>query len=294
MASGTSEAEAQAQANLSALAHFDAFLEHRTHLTRAVLEAAPREGAPTLCILGAGNSFDVDLDVLANCYHSIHLVDIDGLALERTRARVAEPTRQRLVTHAPVDVSGMLDRVDRWRRFEVTPQELMTHPESTARALAQRLQAQFDVVLSACMLSQMQLSLLNVLTDTHRLFQAARQTLTLTHMRTLAALTRAGGNSLFVTDASAQVPHRSTVSSAPTGTEIDCPALLTQLTRSGRVFDFANPSLLAELWEDDPVLRSEFEAWGINDAWIWDNGPETRFLVYAACLRRRVSALGTR
>jgi hypothetical protein len=290
MVSGNDEAEAQVQANLSALGHYADFLEHRWHLTNIALAAAPASGAATLCILGAGNCFDLDLAGLAERYQEIHLVDIDAQALARTIARHAESVRERLVAHAPIDVSGMLDRIERWRRFEITPQELMSHPENTALLLGQRLQLQFDVVLSACMLSQMQLSLLNVLTDRHRLFEAIRRTLTLTHFRTLAALTRPGGCSVFATDASADVPARST--GAEVAPAVDCAALLAQLTRKGRVFDFSDPAMLAELWNDDPVLRSAFEAWDVSDAWIWDNGPETRFLVYASCLRRRGSSLG--
>src|SRR4051794_15221122 len=176
MPSGPDQASEQALANQSALAHFSSFEVHRQRLTAFALSAAPKSDA-TLCVLGAGNCFDLDLDALARRYQEVHLVDLDAAALQRAFDRQPAATKERLVLHAPVDLSGLLDRIDRWSRFQVTPEELMGHADATARQLRSGLGGPFDVVLSACMLSQMQLSVLNVLTDQHRLFEAVRWTL---------------------------------------------------------------------------------------------------------------------
>src|SRR5436190_4060331 len=156
MPNGLDQASEQAQANLSALAHFSSFSGHRQRLTELALSAAPQQGG-TLCVLGAGNCFDLDLDALARCYHALHLVDLDADALAGAFARQAPETRARLVLHGGLDLSGFLDRIDRWSRFQVTPEELMGHAQATADRLHERLSGPFDIVLSACMLSQMQL-----------------------------------------------------------------------------------------------------------------------------------------
>src|SRR3954469_2227543 len=112
MPSGLDQASEQALANLSALAHFGSFDEHRRRLTALALSAAPvTEG--TLCVLGAGNCFDLDLSALVDRYQAVHLVDLDAAALDRTVARQEPKTRERLVLHAPLDLSGLLDRIDR-------------------------------------------------------------------------------------------------------------------------------------------------------------------------------------
>jgi hypothetical protein len=128
----------------------------------------------------------------------------------------------------------------------------------------------------------MQLSVLNVLGDQHRLFEAVRWTLNLTHLRTLAALTRPLGRALFATDASSGALHPLDAL-AP---DADCLALLAELSNSGRVFDFADPRRLAALLSDDPVLRTAFRAFDVSEAWLWSNGPEAKFLVYASELQR--------
>ena len=150
-------------------------------------------------------------------------------------------------------LSGLLDRIDRWSHFQVTPEELMGHADATAAALRARVGGPFDVVLSACMLSQMQLSVLNVLSEQHRLFQAVRWTLNLTHFRTLAALTRPSGRALFATDVSSGALHAFDAL-APAS---DCVALRRGARRSSRrVFDFADPKRIAALFSDDPLLRA--------------------------------------
>ena len=281
MPSGQDEVGEQTLANLSALAHFSSFDGHRRHLTAFALSAAPASEG-TLCVLGAGNCFDLDLDALVARYREVHLVDIDAGALDRARARQTPATRERLILHAPVDLSGLLDRIERWSRFQVTPDELMGHAEATARQLREQIAGAFDVVLSACMLSQMQLSVLNILGERHRLFEAVRWTLNLTHFRTLAALTRPSGRSLFATDVSSSLlyPLNAAVSDS------DCVALLGELSRTSRVFDFADPNRLGVLLRDDPVLRAAFLPFEVSAAWLWDNGPETTFLVYASELPR--------
>jgi len=280
MPNARDQASEQALSNQSALAHFSSFAGHRRHLTELSSTAAPLTPG-SLCVLGAGNCFDLDLAELAGRYQALHLVDLDADALERAFLRQEPSTRARIILHGGVDLSGLLDRIDRWSRFQVSPQELMEHGEVTARQLSERLGGPFDVVLSACMLSQMQLSVLNVLGDRHRLFEAVRWTLNSTHFRTLAALTRPAGLALFATDASSNLLHPFDDTA-----DLDCLALLDELSRTQRTFDFADPRGLAALLHDDPVLRSAFPRFAASRAWLWSNGPETTFLVYASELRR--------
>ena len=52
------------------------------------------------------------------------------------------------------------------------------------------------------------------------------------------------------------------------------------------MFDFADPQRIAALFRDDPLLAGAFPAFDVSDAWLWRNGPETKFLVYASELQR--------
>ncbi len=272
----------QVESNVSALGHYHAFDGHRARLTGLLTAAAPVSANSALCVLGAGNCFDLNLDRLAQCYGSIHLVDIDAAALSRAVARQEPAIRNRLYTHAPVDLSGMLDCLERWARREVTPDELLSHGARVARDVRAQLGRSFDVVASACLLSQMQLSVVHGLGTTHPLLPVVSWTLTAAHLLTLADLTTPGGTGVFATDLTADAIHPLADGYSPD----DGLALVAELARTGKVFDFADPNLVQRLLLDNPYLQRAFPNWTMKDAWVWSNGPDTKFLVYGAVLPR--------
>ena len=73
----------QIASNQSALGHEASFAEHRARLTREIAERAPASGRGRLCLLGAGNANDVDLELLAKRFAEVHLVDLDRDAVGR-------------------------------------------------------------------------------------------------------------------------------------------------------------------------------------------------------------------
>jgi len=272
----------QVAANLSGVAHRAAFASHRERLTEHLLARAG-DGNSRLCLLGAGNGNDIELERLLERYREVHLVDLDATALQRASQHISGEAASRLVRHAPVDVSGVLDRLERWARLELTPEELVGHAESTARTLQSLLPGPFEVVASTCLLTQIQRAPVAILGDKHRLFQAIRHTLSVTHLRVLHALLGAGGKALLVSDISADsitklpdaVPGQSLV------------PLIAALVQKGSVFQVAQPELLRAMARDDPALSVGATLSPPFDAWLWENGPGNRFLVYAMELERR-------
>lgn len=272
----------QVESNVSALGYHDAFQGHRERLTTLLLAAAPANKNGSLCVLGAGNCFDLDLPRLAESYSEIHLVDIDAASLTRTITRSEPEVRPKLYPHAPVDLSGMLDRLERWSRLEVTPDELLRHGALTALGVRKQLGRSFDVVASACVLSQMQLAAVQGLGETHQLLPVVSWTLTATHLLTLADLTASGGTGVLATDVTAHTLCQLRDFCTPD----EGLALLDTITKAGNIFDFANPNLIQQLLQDNPYLQRAFPTWCVKDVWVWCNGPATKFLVYGAALPR--------
>jgi hypothetical protein len=281
------EIQKQVESNRNALAHFEDFAELRNRLTALLaLRAKPGRGS-RLCVLGAGNCYDVDLERLTSLYREVHLVDIDPAALERAWEREPPAVRARLVRHAPLDLSGMLDRIERWRVLDVTPEDLANHAGAAAGALVSALPGPFETVVSACVLSQLQLSVVNVLSPTHPLFEAVRLVVNLTHLRTLAALAApSDGRALLVSDVSSNL----IAPLAPLEPGADLRPLLGQLMRDGRVIHVVRPDVVEQLTAEDPALRAMIARRDLVDAWLWQNGPERTFLVYALELSRASSA----
>jgi hypothetical protein len=63
--------------------------------------------------------------------------------------------------------------------------------------------------------------------------------------------------------------------------------LMDEVVRKGEVFYVAHPVLLRSMLENDPVLKPDTELSEPLDAWLWQNGPEHRFLVYALGMSRK-------
>jgi len=280
------EIEEQRGSNASAVPHFDAFAGHRAHLTELALSGVSPGSGARLCVLGAGNCYDLELDRLAGVFAEIHLVDLDPAALARARDRVTETLRSKITCHAPLDLTGLFDRLERWRSFQVQPAELFEHPGRTAQAIAQKLPGPFDVVLSACVLSQMQLAALHVMSSGHRLFEPVRQLINLAHLRSLASLVAPGGRALLVNDVASEAdyPLGSAAQSA------DLRPLLAELVGAGKVIFAVRPDLLAWTVREDPVLNRSTTLSEPLAAWLWHNGPERIFLVYAMELRPATGA----
>ena len=272
--------EEQRLSNESALPYFDIFAQHRERLT-AVVSARHRPGSSArLCVLGAGNAYDLDLPHLATLFREIHLVDIDESALVRAYARQDAATQSRLFLHAPIDVSGLFDRIEAWREFRVTPDELAAYPEDASDRIVKSVPGPFDVVLSACVLTQMQLSMLSALSASHRLFEASRQLLNVMHLRTIAKLLVPEGKAILASDLSSNLLFPL----VPGATDLK--TVLTDVLSAGKFFYAAHPDLLAWASREDPVLRRLARVSPPVDAWLWQNGTERTFLVYAIELER--------
>src|SRR5690349_772223 len=157
----------QVTANRSGLGHEASFAAHRARLTGEIAARAPAGRAGRLCLLGAGNANDVDLEALAAAYREVHLVDIDAEALDRARARVKPERQGQLVLHAPLDASGLFDRLDGWARDAPAASSIAAEVAPAVARVAEPLPRGFDVVVSCCLLTQLQLVLLLVVSDRH-------------------------------------------------------------------------------------------------------------------------------
>jgi hypothetical protein len=277
----------QVASNASAIGHEATFADHRARLTREIADRAPATGRGRLCLLGAGNANDVDLDALADRFAEIHLVDIDPVAVARAIARVQPARRAQIVAQAPVDASGFFDRLEQWVS---DPPALETFGAVFGDAIARvatALPGPFDVVVSCSLLTQLQLVLLQVLGDTHARFAELREALNRVHVRTLGALIAPGGVALLVTDltdSSIYPPIEHVEPGADLG------KLMGDVLAGGHFIYAAHPGMLSSDMRRDPQLKTLFTVRFPIGPWLWQNGPANRFLVYALEIRRLAGA----
>ena len=275
-------------ANKASRKYFKDFEEHRRQQTDLILSANPEGGR--ICILGAGNCNDTDLKRIAAQFAEIHLVDIDRDAIGNAKARQPEPIFNKIFLHAPLDISGANKSLEEWRDFKVTQETLLTFPERTANQLISQLPGPFDCVVSSCLISQILLTYTSVMGEQHPLLQAGLITLLVAHLRSLVALTKSGGKALWITDVSSnQIAPLSRSTPRKSGIE-----LLHVLAANQQIFTYLDPRLIRDLAQQDPDIYSRGAIEDSLKAWLWHNGPQDTFLVYALCIATKESPMNNR
>lgn len=276
------EIKQQKNANKASLKYFHYFADHRRRQTDFILANNPHGGR--ICILGAGNCFDVDLTRLCEVFTEVHLVDIDRNALDGAHKRLAAPLAKKIFLHTAVDLSGANQSLEDWRDFKVTPDTLLEFPALATREITARLPKDFDCVVSSCLISQILFTCTRVLSEQHPLLQACLITLLVTHLRLLIALTKPAGRALWITDVTSNeiAPLQRQIMSDDDGA-----AWLRALAVGNRIFTFLNPELIADLAQQDPHIAAAATIDGPFKTWLWQNGPQRKFMVYALIFAMR-------
>jgi hypothetical protein len=254
---------------------------HRDRLARLALAVQRGEG---LCVLGAGNADDVDLPSLVKGFGEVHLVDLDGEALERARARQPATTQARVVAHAGYDLTGCLDRIDDWGEQPPGDEELAALAADTASSVAGAIGRSFDVVLSACLLSQLAIPPQRTLVASKPQWERLLDALTRVHVRTMAALLRSEGTGVLAFDVltSEDAPELRAATSTAVPPEIGF--AVEQKIRAGTLTPQPDPRRIFSLLQEPPTAALLERVQGI-EPWLWDTG-DARLLVYAYLFRR--------
>ncbi|RYZ07783.1 MAG: hypothetical protein EOO73_10650 [Myxococcales bacterium] len=259
---------------------WELFASHRERLMSLI---PPGTEGGTLCVLGAGKCDDLDLARLARQFARVHLVDLDGEAMERARDRQPAAVREVIELHPGLDLSGLLERLDAWG--DEFPDDAALH-EAVSRAahrVAGALGGPFNMTLSTCVLSQLIVPFQNAWAAPASTWCKLSAALTAVHAGVLARATAAGGATSLVFDV---------LSSE------DAPWLLELKKQTAEQLQVAVDSRLRpgkEVLEPDPSallahirdsgIATQSPAPHLTRPWLWDTGTALH-LVYALSFRR--------
>jgi hypothetical protein len=258
---------------------WERFAEHRARVTALAVEP----GGVRCTVLGAGNCNDLDLEALAARYAEVELVDVDGEALARARDRQRPETAARLVLRAPIDVSGVLGRLERFRRRALTPAELGALPQQCVQAALAGLTPGADVVVSAGLLSQIVHTCDRALGAQHEQLQIVACALVIAHLRVLAQLVRPGGTIVLVTD----TVSSETYALEELWGERTPLALLDHLEETENFLSGTSPAFLRRTLRTDLVLGPLVEPPRLVEPWLWRLSDRLTLLAYALVFKRR-------
>jgi hypothetical protein len=260
---------------------WDSFAEHRARVTQLALDAAAAGGR--LAVLGAGNCNDLDLVALASRFAEIHLVDLDREALRRAQERLPAEAAARVTLHAPVDLSGALHRLAAFRRTPPTPAQLGVLPRAAAESVLAALPGGFDVVLSACLLSQLMHSCYLALGTRHPTLRLTACALAIAHLRSLAGLTAPGGTAVVVTD----TVSSETYAIDELWPDRDPMAMLNEVDRQDYALSGTAPGFVRKIITQDAVVAPLASPPRLIPPWRWRFTTELTYLVYGYVFRRQ-------
>ncbi|HEX3697909.1 MAG TPA: hypothetical protein VH374_21225 [Polyangia bacterium] len=264
------------------------YQDHREQVMALTLAAAsaPVPGAASagdIAIFGAGNGSDLDLPRIADAYREIHLVDLDSEALERARQDLPAAVRERVIPHAPVDLSGFMSRLDEWGESFPDDAALGRTAHASARAIMAGLGRGFDTVLSAGSLSQLIVPFQRAWIMSRLNWERLDAAIIAVHLATLVGTTRPGGRGVLAFDV---------LSSK------DAPALSTMVGRDARELQAAIDAAVAAgkvtLRPDPTTLLKQLQFPGmasmvkeprLTAPWLWNLGDAVQ-LVYGLLFRR--------
>jgi hypothetical protein len=257
------------------------FAPHRRRVTDLALRA---EGGAA-AVLGAGNCNDVDLPALAARFDEAHLVDLDGEALRSAILRQPEEVRAKLVPHGGVDLSGLLDLLAGWDRGAPSPAAIDAAVRAAAGGAAIPA-GELGLCLSACLLTQMILSIVDRLGAAHPRAADLARALRMGHLRALARSLRPGGLGVVVSDmvSSDTVPDLAATPPAALASRMEA------LVRAGNFFTGANPYALVNALTTEPALAPFARDVALSAPWIWQIAERRSYLVFAVRFRRTARA----
>lgn len=232
-----------------------------------------------LAVFGAGNASDLELPWLVERFDEVHLIDLDGQALERARARHDVKFPERLVLHGDVDLSGFLDKLDGWGEAFPEPAVLGAAAVEAAGKLARELGG-FDVTLSTCVLSQLGLPFRRAWVTSRTGWAHLSSALMGVHLATLAGTTRRAGIIVCDVQTTQRVPELDRFKER-SGAELA--AFVDEQLRVGALGLNPDPRSL-QAWLEAPGLRSLVASPRVVEPWLWDLG-EVRQLVYGLTFR---------
>lgn len=265
----------QRRRNQACRACWDLYQPHRERVTHLLLTGA-EEPAGTLCVLGAGNCNDLDLERLTRAFREIQLVDLDGPTLAAGVAAQPLAARDRLVLHGDVDVTGISDVLAPWSPAS-PPDASLVRQLVTQAATARPIDwpAPFDVVASVCLLSQLIEAVSKSLGEAHPQYLALLFAVRARHLQLLVEWLRPGGRAVLVTD----FVSSATCSELARADEADLPALTARLVQQRNFFTGLNPWVLQALVRQDPWFAARVAQVRLVPPWRWPF--PTR--VYAVC-----------
>ena len=197
-------ADRQRDLNSKTQQSWDLFENHRNQISQLIIDALQKLESgnenPTLCVLGAGNGNDLDVAQLAKHFDSIHVLDIDRLALDRLWQRYEDQpeVQQKIQLVADVEFSGITSSLIELAENPTEAIVKSTYDQSLR--VHYSTEEKFDVVVSTCLLTQLIDAVVQTLGRENQWVVPLTIGVRDGHLNLMTSLCKADGQRVLITD----------------------------------------------------------------------------------------------
>jgi len=259
--------EEQLRYNLESRPNWERGTAHRERLTGHLTDLVGQQQR-RLCILGAGNCNDLDLNQLSQVFSEIHLVDLDESALAHALEFQGLTGEAPLFLHA-CDLTGVGQQLAAWNATDSDADVgLAEIIQQLSKPAVLDLPGTFDVVCSTCLLSQLIHLSVNTVGETHPRFEELMIAIRAQHYQTMIDLMGESGSGLLVSDfvSSTSAPD------LPQVPDEQLTQYLSQLLSTRNFFHGVHPGVLLSLLVGATPLASQVRDVEMLPPWRWDLG----------------------
>lgn len=227
-------------------------------------------GCQSVCVWGAGNANDVDLNLLLEVFSEVHLVDLDQEALLFAVEQQSLHETPTVVLHGGVDLLGITELTanpSATQQNTVNVDHLLNHFRTSVPPPCQHC----DVVASVCLLSQLIEAMVNLVGGDHPRLPELVTAVRCHHVQRLLQATRPGGRAVLITEILSS-------DTFPGLTALPEPSLRSALAQQINMRNFytgLNPAILESLAGREPAIGQLCNGIAAHPPWRWDFGPRT-------------------
>ena len=253
------------QRNLSTRDCWDGYAHHRSVVTNLLVRAGSSDDG-SLCVLGAGNCNDLDLQELHRTFSEIHLVDLDDEAIAEGVNRQLPREQSKLHQHGHCDITGVTHLLANWSADRLpTNDELDACLTELTQLPPLGLPHTFDVVASVCVLTQLFDSVVGTLGESHPRFIEFITAIRTQHLQLMLNSLRPGGVAVLITDvvASTTLPQLLTIP------EADLFPTISRAINEQNFFTGTNPAVLKSLIQSHPKIAPLVTRVRLSRPWRW-------------------------
>lgn len=177
---------------------------HRENIAKLILASLPHpsldSNQPTLCVLGAGSCLDLAFEELGHRFSKITLVDLDGDLIRGTAAALKLDHSSKISIVGDFDVTGINGLLTKYGQEPNADllAKIKTAGSNFGVAASGKL-GKFDVVVSTCLLSQLNNQLVECIEDDSVLAEML-VLMRRWHLSVMLGLTKPSGRSIIITD----------------------------------------------------------------------------------------------